>query len=252
MPIDKQRLKECYSYSADNFTSQHIFVPIGNFFAKIFIRTPITPNQLTAGWGLLLILCSVAMAFGNYWVCILAGIGWVIGYSLDYTDGTIARYKNLRSKKGPFIDMVNHRISYFLLFFCAGLGAWNFGRTEYFGLYFNPDIYLVLGGLAGICMVLIMDFGAVFRDACGLEEIHDGDGAVNVEGRYVKNKNLFNRINDFNPLVFTNMMFLIPIFAILGLMDVFVIFYGIFYPLATIFRYFSYFRIIDDLSSKKE
>lgn len=242
-------MKECKSLGDGNFTNKHIIAPLGNYFSYIFIRLPITPNQLTAGWGILLILCSIAFAFGNYWLSIAAGIGWVIGYSLDFTDGTIARYKNMKSHKGPFIDMVNHRVSYFLLMFCAGFGAWKFGRTDFFGLYFNPDIYIVLGALAGLCMVLIMDYGEIYMDACPNNEIYDGRGAVNVEGRYAKNKKLFSFISNINPLTFTNMMCLIPIFAIFGIMDVFVIFYGILYPLATIFRYFTYLRIIGDIES---
>ena len=247
MPIDKERLKKCYSYSTDDFTSKHILAPLGNIFARILIRTPITPNQLTAFWGLLMIVCSISFVFGNYVVSILAGIGWIIAYSLDYTDGTIARYKNCISRKGPFIDMINHRVSYAVLMFCVGICAYRFGRTEFFGFEFNPEIYVILGAMAGFCMALIMDLGEIYSDVAPELDINDGDGSMNVEGRMFKNKSLFAMISNLNPLTFTNMMCLLPIFAALKCLDVFIIIYGVLYPIATVIRYFIFLGIIGEV-----
>ena len=250
MPIDKERLKECYSYSTDDFTSKHILAPLGNLWSHILVRTPFTPNQITAFWGLLMIACSITFVFGNYVLSIVVGVLWVIAYSLDYTDGTIARYKNKTSRKGPFIDMINHRTSYMLLMFCIGICAWRFGRTEFFGYSFAPELYILLGFAAGFSMVLIMDFGEIYSDVAPELDINDGDGCMNVEGRKFKNKNLFAFISNINPLTFTNMMCLVPIFAAVKLLDVFIIIYGILYPLAALNRYFVFLGIIKEVEEK--
>lgn len=55
---------------------------------------------------------------------------------------------------------------------------------------------------------------------------------------------------NLNPLTFTNMKILLPIFAVLGLMDVFVIFYGIFYPMAAFGRYVMLYRMVPGVVKK--
>ena len=138
-------------------SSKYIYTPLSRAFTRILLKTPATPNQITIFWGLLMILCSIAFAFGDVILGVLGGIGWVISYALDYTDGDIARYKDMKSKRGPFQDLVNHRATYPLLMFCIGYGAYSVGRTEFFGLSFEPIWYIILGFLAGIAMVMIME-----------------------------------------------------------------------------------------------
>ena len=49
---------------------------------------------------------------------------------------------------------------------------------------------------------------------------------------------------NLNPLTFTNMMLLIPVFAAIGYLEVFIIFYGVFYPVAAVFRYVTLYRMV--------
>lgn len=238
MEVDKERLFGCHKTpELENVSSKFLFTPLSKLLSLILVRTPATPNQITVFWGLLMIASSIALFFGNYYLNILGGIGWIVAYALDYSDGDIARYKNLRSKRGLYLDLVNHRVSYPLLMFGAGFGAWMTGRTEWFGLSVEPVTYLVLGFLAGISMVLIMDLGDIFNKSNPGLEIDADDGAAAVEGGLMKNKRLFKIIMDINPLTFTNMMALIVVFAIFDLMDLFVILYGIAYPVSTFARY---------------
>ena len=55
-------------------------------------------------------------------------------------------------------------------------------------------------------------------------------------------------VMNFNPLVFTNMMLLTPVFALIGLTDVFIIFYGVFYPIAAFGRYIMLYRKLPGVS----
>ena len=247
MKIDKERLKECYNTKdIQYFTNKYVYSNLGNLLARPFIKLNITPNQLTALWGFFMIVFSLLFLLGNYYVNIIAGVGWVICYSLDYTDGVVARYKKIESRKGPFIDMVNHRVSYMTLMFCLGLSAWKYGRIEFFGLDFNPELYIIFGFMAGLSMILIMDFGMIYNEKVPEVEVFHGRGSVNVEGQMMKNKKLFSIISNINPLVFTNMMLILPFAAAFGILDILIIFYGIFYPLATLGRYFIYLKMISD------
>lgn len=229
-------------------SSKYIYTPLSRAFTRILLKTPATPNQITIFWGLLMILCSIAFAFGDVILGVLGGIGWVISYALDYTDGDIARYKDMKSKRGPFQDLVNHRATYPLLMFCIGYGAYSVGRTEFFGLSFEPIWYIILGFLAGIAMVMIMDLGDAYNKVYPEGSIDSDRGSAAVEGGNFKNRRLFKMVMNFNPLVFTNMMLLTPVFALIGLTDVFIIFYGIFYPIAAFFRYIMLYRKLPGVS----
>lgn len=235
MGIDKEKFKECIS-EEEYFVGKYIFIPISNFFSRILIRTPVTPNQLTILWGLLMVVSSIAFTFNDYVVNIIAGVCWVIAYSLDCADGTIARYKNIRSKRGKYYDLVNHRVSYPLLMFCIGFGMWHSGRIEFFGFDIDPAVYLIVGFLAGLGMLLIMDLGECRNKAYPESMIENDSGSKNIEGKGM-DKRTFNMIMSVNPLSFDNMMVLLPIFAALNLLEVFILFYGIMYPLAAFGRY---------------
>ncbi len=238
MKVDRERLFGCHKTpDLENVSSKYLFTPLSQLFSLILVRTPATPNQITIFWGLLMIVSSILLFFGNYYLNIIAGIGWIVSYALDYSDGDIARYKNLRSKRGLFLDLVNHRATYPLLMFGAGFGAWMTGRTDILGIHIDPAAYLILGFLAGISMVIIMDLGDIFNRSNPGLEIDADDGAAAVEGSLMKNKRLFKFIMDINPLTFTNMMALIVVFAVFDIMDIFVILYGVAYPISTFGRY---------------
>ena len=245
MKIDKERLRSCHKTSEyENASSKYIFTPLSYALTNILVRTPATPTQITIFWGLLMIVSSALFFFDNYWLNIAGGVGWVIAYALDYCDGDIARYKNLKSKRGMYQDLVNHRVTYPLLMFGIGFGQYFGGRTEFLGIEFDPALYLIFGFLAGISMDIIMDLGDVYNRSYPEKAIDSDEGSAAVEGGNVANKKLFRFIMNINPLTFTNMKILIPVFAILNLMDVFIIFYGIFYPVATFFRYINLYRRI--------
>ena len=245
MVIDQEKLRSCHKTSEyENASSKYIFTPISYALTWILVRTPATPNQITIFWGLLMIVASIVFMFDNYYLNILGGVGWVIAYALDYCDGDIARYKNLKSKRGMYQDLVNHRATYPLLMFCIGFGQFIGGRTGFLGICIDPHAYLILGFLAGICMVLIMDLGDIYNRSYPEKAIDSDEGSAAVEGGNVSNKKLFRLIMNINPLTFTNMKILIPIFAIVNLMDLFILFYGIFYPIATFFRYITLYRRI--------
>src|SRR3989344_7467067 len=78
------------------------------YITKLFLKTPITPNQLT--------LLSIAFGItGSIFVLgltpasKLAGIFFLyLNLVFDRVDGEVARYKGIYSLKGIFLDELNH------------------------------------------------------------------------------------------------------------------------------------------------
>lgn len=226
-----------YEYGA----SKYIYTPLSRMFTRILIKTPATPNQITIFWGLLMILSSIAFLFGDWLLSVLGGIGWVVSYALDYTDGDVARYKNMKSRRGPFQDLINHRTTYPLLMFCIGYGMYATGRAEFFGIQIEPTWYIFLGFLAGLGMILIMDLGDAYNKVYPEGAIDSDRGSAAVEGKNIKH-HYVKVLMGFNPLLFTNMMILLPIFGFINLMEIFIVFYGIGYPIAAFGRYAVLYR----------
>lgn len=235
MPIDKEKFKQCRTED-EYLIAKYLYVPLSNFLSRILIRFPITPNQLTIFWGLMMVVCSIAFVFGDYVLSILAGVGWIVAYSLDESDGTIARYKGIFSKRGKFYDLINHRVSYPLLMFCIGIGLWHMGVDDVFGIEIRPVVFMIAGFLAGLGMLIIMDLGDCYNKAYPESKVDNDKGSMAVEGRNMDRKT-FVLMMSLNPLSFLNMMFLLPIFAALNCLHVFILFYGTLYPLAAFYRY---------------
>ncbi len=213
------------------YYSEKVFAYFGALLSRVFLKTRVTPNQLTWVWGALLVFSSLLLVFNNWCLNIIVGLCWILGYSMDYTDGSIARLKKIYSKRGMFLDYVNHTVSYFALMICAGIGVYRTGGCPYFDIL--PDwIYLALGAVAALGMDLILLMPTMYRRACGNTT---GDSA-DIEGGAVQNKGRFILMMNLNPLTFTNMMLLIVFFALFDLMWLFVLLYGAGYLFGSMVR----------------
>lgn len=236
MAFDKERFKNSISdHSHEYFSGRYVFSNIGTFFARFLVRLPITPNQLTWFWGGLMVLSSLLFSTGKYELGIIAAVIWIAAYALDYSDGIIARYKGLRSPRGAFLDMIVHRLTYPMLMFCIGYGVCVSATGYYLPFDFlNGTVYICLGLAAGVSMLLFMDATPLYEKYKeGDGNFEDRKGSMGVEGKSFKNQNLFKKLMNFNPLVFTNMMLMLLVFAALDAMSVFIILYGLGYSLAT-------------------
>lgn len=250
MALDEEKFKKCRSQD-DSFIGKYLFAGLGNVFSRILIRTPVTPNQLTIFWGGLMVLCSIAFVLHDYYISILAGIGWIIAYALDDADGTIARYKGIYSQRGKYYDLINHRVTYPLLMFCIGFGIYRSGPVTIFDFTITQGWFLILGFLAGLSMVIIMDLGDCYNKAYPQGDLKADNGSRAVEGRNVDPKK-YILFMSLNPLTFLNMLFLLPIFAVLDMMYLFIIFYGCMYPLGAFARYVILAREIPPRFEKEE
>lgn len=106
---------------------RHWWIWVTTPLFKFFLKTRMTPNQISLAGTLLGVLSGLAFAVAPRWVGIGAyGLGgWlmIFGASLDFMDGRVARETGQESLAGAFFDSVMDRIAECFVF--SGL-AWYF------------------------------------------------------------------------------------------------------------------------------
>lgn len=240
----KQRLKEmrdiCIPENkrVGDLVVKKQYDKMGFLFTRLFVKTRITPNQITVAWGLMMVFFSLLFLFGDPLLNVVAAAGWLIALSMDFSDGQVARYKNMTSKRGQFLDTVNHCITWPLLFFCTGLGA-----------YFTTGeiLHVVFGFLIGTFLPFIMLTPVIYNSSGADVSLKRTDNG-SVEGTLFKTKERYKRIRDINPLTILNMHVILLIATILDLifsieflwmtsfLTLLLPFYGIGYPAGALAR----------------
>lgn len=121
----------------------------GIYLSKLLLGTNITPNQLTV-MGLLLGISGILLITFPHFILSFIGFLLVLFFwVVDYTDGVIARYKKITSKRGEYYDNLGHFITP-LLFFAMGMQLFN--RTG--------DVIPLLLGAVSSWIYLGIDFNA--------------------------------------------------------------------------------------------
>lgn len=109
---------------------------ISIYVTLLLSRTPVTPNQLTFLSIVLGVTAGLLWTAGGHLYFIAGGILFQLMYLLDCVDGELARYKNMSSPKGAYLDFIGHYFTAFAMIVGASLGlAKNLGDAAlYFGL----------------------------------------------------------------------------------------------------------------------
>jgi len=82
----------------------------------VLVHTSITPNQVTL-ISTAVGFCGAAMlGYPSYWIRILGVAVWFVAFVLDFCDGEIARYKDMKSDYGHWLDSVTDRAKDLVLF----------------------------------------------------------------------------------------------------------------------------------------
>jgi phosphatidylglycerophosphate synthase len=84
-------------------TKRHWFKDLEKLVGSTFGALPITPNQYTYLSGLAVIIFLLFIANGNL---IIGTIFFAIASVLDFIDGSVARFKNMVTIKGSFLDTI--------------------------------------------------------------------------------------------------------------------------------------------------
>lgn len=131
---------------------RHFFKGLEVNTAKIFSVLPLRPNHYT--------LISVFFAFfSSYFVSkqefILAILFFVTAGFLDFVDGAVARYKNIASKTGAYLDTISDRYVEGILLF---------------GMLFLPLPKIFLPGFVWIFLMLFGSFLTTYAKAAAKEK----------------------------------------------------------------------------------
>ncbi len=99
--------------------AKYVVRPISILFTWVFVRTPISANQVTILQEILGVIGAILFGFGRY---VLGALFLQLGYILDCSDGEVARWKNQQSESGKFLDLIGHMIVIPFYYFGLGLG----------------------------------------------------------------------------------------------------------------------------------
>jgi phosphatidylglycerophosphate synthase len=100
--------------------------PLARLIVRRLVRTPVTPNQVTAVQPLLAALSGYLVALGDHRRLVLAALIFEVRSVLDCVDGTLARAKKMTSESGHAIDAIADWLGTLLLY--AGV-LWRFHRA---------------------------------------------------------------------------------------------------------------------------
>ena len=100
-----------------------VFSRVSIRLSYLFAHTSITPNQLTVLSTFVAILGAAMIQWPTYYVRIAGIMIWFLAYVLDFCDGEIARYRNMQTEFGHWLDVVSDRLKDVALFTAVTLLA---------------------------------------------------------------------------------------------------------------------------------
>lgn len=121
---------------------------LGFYLVKLFLYTPITPNQISFFSYLLYLLAAFFIAIDQY--VVLALVVFQIVLILDAADGALARVKNQTSFLGEYYECTFHETAPPVLFFALG---------SYLYVTLSNPVYIYLGAFILIARLIINSFG---------------------------------------------------------------------------------------------
>ncbi|MGY8991794.1 MAG: CDP-alcohol phosphatidyltransferase family protein [Rhodospirillales bacterium] len=151
---------------------------VARILVKPLVKSPVTPNQLTALTLITAITGAGLVATGEQ-----AATNWGVGLFvwarfLDHCDGELARQKGTTSKLGYYLDYIVGALSYGTLFACIGIGL---RSTEMKGWHLG-DLPLLLG-FAGMLSAIASMFVNIGIDQYqGRDESGDAIGYPGIAG----------------------------------------------------------------------
>ena len=220
---------------------RYTYNPLSVFFARFLLHTSITPNQITLLWVLTGAIGCALLISGDYWNAIIAAILFQFIIVLDGIDGILARYKKLSSIRGEYFESIAHTFvnDIFLMV----------GVT--FGVYtkFKHPIVFALG-FAAVISALMFKF--VFLEKIHLvvkSKLHlkqtSKHGAAEEKKPAMPRKSLLKRIYDSTIFIYKSQatVNLVGIAAIFNRLDLFLLFYGVTFPIVMVaMLIFEFFR----------
>lgn len=104
---------------------------VSRSITRWLLRTPLTPNQVTALSCLVGILGALCFFPGGYWGPVCGALLLQFSVVLDCCDGEIARVKFMESPLGDWLDIICDTIVSIAIFLGIGIAVWHDGTTQH-------------------------------------------------------------------------------------------------------------------------
>lgn len=161
LPSIEELRKICQPEDIDQTLLARTYRGISIYITKLFLYTPITPNQITLLCVAIYIGGAALFILGSPLMIIIGGLVVRASLLLDYVDGNVARYRGTSSPEGAFLDKLSDCIPQILLFVFLG-----------FGIYQNfPHILVFAIGCTAIMSVLLKSFLELCQESALLKMV---------------------------------------------------------------------------------
>jgi phosphatidylglycerophosphate synthase len=129
----------------DTYFNRKLSRPI----TRWFLRTPLSPNQITVLSCVVGLLGALCFFPGGYWGPLCGALLLQFSVVLDCCDGEVARVKFMESPLGDWLDIVCDTVVSIAIFLGLGVAVWRDGTTDH---------ALALAGMLAVGGVLAFPF----------------------------------------------------------------------------------------------
>jgi len=127
----EQRLLRSLENAKDGIVDVYLNRKLSRPITRWFLRTPVTPNQITVLAGVISVVGALCFVPGGYFGPLLGALLLQFSAVLDCCDGEIARIKFMESPLGATLDIVCDTIGALAIFLGIGAAVWKNGGSEY-------------------------------------------------------------------------------------------------------------------------
>lgn len=168
----------------DNGITRYLYRPVSIAVTRLLVRTPITPNQVSAVTAILVALGCWLTARGPMGSAIAGTAVMLLAAYVDCCDGEIARLKLLSSRFGAWLDTVVDELSQVAYVIALGLHCRQYFGADYLGaLGFDPwrlaiEVGVVTYALSIYCVywnIVVLVGSANSQDYVGKFELAAGE-----------------------------------------------------------------------------
>ena len=108
----------------DGLVDAYLNRSCSRLLTRLFLRTPLTPNQITILSFLTGLLGASCFLFGSYGGSVLGALLLQFSTVLDCVDGEVARVKMLESPLGEWLDITLDTVVHIAIFLGVGVAVW--------------------------------------------------------------------------------------------------------------------------------
>ena len=223
---DYNEFKKDFNYNDPNYAFYYKFIkrPISYPLCWIVYHTSLTPNTLTIIGAVFALLAGISLRIGTPLYLIIAAICFFIFELSDDFDGVIARSKNMSSKRGGWLDALVGIFGKSIILAGASIG-----------LYYttNEPVSLIYGivGMFGYFAYNIID------NSIKIHFLTTRFKKLKFAEHAPKPETLEGKLSIFSELIMNLWYVVFFLASIFNVIQVFVIFSAIYYPLYAISQF---------------